>query len=64
MHYFLFTLSYNRLTYFFLLQKLKNYLTIVNNGMAAYFGIDICKLKKGETIVVSTAAGATGLLAS
>lgn len=32
--------------------------------MAAYFGIDICTPKKGETVVISTVAGATGLLAS
>ncbi len=31
--------------------------------MAAYFGVDICSPKEGETVVVSTAAGATGLLA-
>lgn len=30
--------------------------------MAAYEGLDILQPKKGETVVVSTAAGATGLL--
>ncbi|KAL4496155.1 hypothetical protein ABPG72_012892 [Tetrahymena utriculariae] len=43
--------------------KLKDYLYLVNNGMAAYMGcIEVCKPKAGQTILVSTAAGATGLL--
>lgn len=36
----------------------------MNNGLAAYGGIDVMEgLKEGDTVVVSTAAGATGLLA-
>jgi len=36
----------------------------LNNGLAAYYGIeDICQPKTGETVVISTAAGATGLIA-
>lgn len=39
-----------------------NYLNLVNNGMAAYQGLyQICEPKQGETVLVSTAAGATGL---
>ena len=31
--------------------------------MAAFFGLKICKPKENETVVISTAAGATGLIA-
>lgn len=33
------------------------------NGLTAYFGMEIAQPKKGETLVVSAAAGATGSLA-
>ena len=37
-------------------------LPIILNGLPAYFGlIDLCKIKKGSNILISTAAGATGL---
>lgn len=35
---------------------------LINNGLAAYAGYEIMKPKEGDTIVVSTASGATGLL--
>lgn len=35
----------------------------MNNGLAAFGGIDVMTgLKTGDTVVVSTAAGATGLI--
>ena len=36
---------------------------LTNNGLTAYEGVDIMGVKAGEMVVVSTAAGATGLLA-
>ena len=38
------------------------YLYLANNGLAAFHGYEIMSPKKGETVVVSTASGATGLL--
>ena len=38
------------------------FIYIINNGLAAYAGYEILCPKEGENIVVSTAAGATGLL--
>lgn len=38
------------------------YLYLINNGLAAYQGYEILEVQVGETVVVSTAAGATGLL--
>ena len=38
--------------------------TLGNNGLTAYFGLfGICKIKAGQTVVISTAAGATGIIA-
>lgn len=46
-----------------LLKKYEEFLYLQNNGFAAYFGIEICNIKSGDTCVISTAAGATGILA-
>lgn len=40
----------------------EEFIYLTNNGVTAYEGIDIMDVKKGETVVVSTAAGATGLI--
>lgn len=37
--------------------------TLGGNGLTAYFGMEIAAPKKGETLVVSAAAGATGSIA-
>lgn len=39
-----------------------NFIYLINNGLAAFAGLEILDAKKGEKVVVSTAAGATGLL--
>lgn len=39
-----------------------NFLYLINNGLAAYAGYEILSPKPSDTTVVSTAAGATGLL--
>lgn len=39
-----------------------NFIYLINNGLAAFAGLKILDAKKGEKVVVSTAAGATGLL--
>ncbi|CAK57860.1 unnamed protein product (macronuclear) [Paramecium tetraurelia] len=39
-----------------------NLLTIILNGLPAYYGlVDFCKIQKGQRVVISAAAGATGL---
>ncbi|KRX10914.1 Protein phosphatase 2C (PP2C)-like domain [Pseudocohnilembus persalinus] len=43
--------------------KLEEMLYIINNGIAAYFGVELLELQEGDTCVISTAAGATGILA-
>jgi NADPH-dependent curcumin reductase CurA len=41
----------------------EEFVYLMNNGLAAYGGIDVMTgIKAGDTVVVSTAAGATGLL--
>jgi NADPH-dependent curcumin reductase CurA len=43
--------------------ELSYYLSIRDDGLTAYFGLmDICKPKAGETVVVSGAAGAVGIV--
>lgn len=38
--------------------------TLGNNGLTAFYGLfGICQIKPGQTVVISTAAGATGLIA-
>ena len=39
-------------------------LYIINNGLVAYAGVSLINPKPNENVVVSTAAGATGLLVS
>lgn len=41
---------------------IKEFLYLINNGLAAYAGYQIMKPQEGERVVVSTASGATGLL--
>jgi NADPH-dependent curcumin reductase CurA len=38
------------------------FMYLINNGLASFQGFEILEVTKGETVVVSTAAGATGLL--
>lgn len=39
-----------------------HFLYYINNGLAAFAGLEILSPSKGETVIVSTAAGATGLI--
>ena len=43
--------------------QLPLYINLFNNGVTAYYGLDILQLKDHQTLVVSSAAGATGMLA-
>lgn len=38
------------------------FLYLINNGLAAYAGYEIMQPKQTDTVVVSTASGATGIL--
>ncbi len=39
-------------------------LSLILNALPAYFGLnDFCNIKEGQNVLISTAAGATGLFA-